>query len=447
MNPRRCALPNGLGVVLLVGNPPARKELPLRTTRRSTRRSALRSALLALPLALLTAATTPLPATAQDDEPRVDVGLEWYDVTHETLAVPSLPTMVVNNRAWTISWAAATRAMRTADPDSPSPDTYRQAALAGAVHAALRELAPDAAAELDAALERTLGRLPDGPAEDGGLAAGRDAAAGLLAERQDDGLDPVSINPPFPTPPPAPGVWQPTPPDYLPATLSGLRDARPFLLESAEQFRPPPPPALGSPRYEADLAEVRDYGSADSTVRTAEQTETAAFWYGSAYVLHTEPLRVALARLDAPLAERAALVALHHAALVDVQIATSDSKYHYLTWRPVTALRAGGDSDWTPLHVTPPGPDYTSGHAGYSAASEGVLTAFAGARTEPFQLTSPTAPGVVRTYTAWRQLTREVVDARVWSGIHTRTADEAGARLGRQVAEHALGHAGELLGG
>ncbi|MGP3967233.1 vanadium-dependent haloperoxidase [Streptomyces sp. 6N223] len=410
-------------------------------------RTTLRSALLALALALLTAATALAPAAdAAPGVRRVDVALEWYGVTAETLSSPALPMQVINNRGWTISWTAATRALRTA-PDAQAPDTYRQAALAGAVHAALRELAPDEAEELDAALERTLERLPDGPAEDNGLAAGRAEAATMLAERQGDGLDPVSINPPFPTPPPAPGVWQPTPPDYLPAPLSGLRNARPFLLVNADQFRPPPPPALGSPRYEADLAEVRDYGSADSTVRTAEQTETAAFWYGSAYVQHTEPLRVALARLDAPLVDRAALVALHHAALVDAQIATSDSKYHYLTWRPVTALRAGGDTDWTPLHITPPGPGYTSGHSGYSAASEGVLTGLTGARTEPFELTSPTAPGVTRTYTAWRQLTQEVVDARVWSGIHTRTDDEAGARLGRQVAEHTLRHAEELFGG
>ncbi|ONK11452.1 vanadium-dependent haloperoxidase [Streptomyces sp. MP131-18] len=409
-------------------------------------RTTLRSALLAPALSLLTAVTVlaPVPvAAAAGDEPRVDVALEWYDVTAETLTAPGL-LQVVNNRGWSIGWTAATRALHTT-PTAGSPDTYRQAALAGAVHASLRELAPDRAEALDAALERTLRQLPDGPAEDGGLAAGRDEAAAMLDERRDDGLDPSSINPPFPAPPPAPGVWQPTPPDYLTGSLSGLRHARPFLLDAADQFRPPPPPALGSPRYRADLAEVRDYGSADSTVRTPLQTETAAFWYGSAYAMHIEPLRVALERLDAPLAERAALVALHHVALVDAQIATSDAKYHYLTWRPVTALRAGGDTDWTPLHVTPAGPDYTSGHSGYTSTADRVLTALTGPRTAPFELTSPTAPGVTRTYTAWRQLTREVVDARVWSGIHTRTADEAGARLGRDIADHTLRHAGELF--
>ncbi|WP_049574290.1 vanadium-dependent haloperoxidase, partial [Streptomyces sp. SBT349] len=227
---------------------------------------------------------------------------------------------------------------------------------------------------------------------------------------------------------------------------AGLRHATPFLLTGAGQFRLPAPPALGSERYEADLAEVRDLGSADSALRTAEQTETASFWYGSSATLYTTPLRVALERLDGSLTERATLVALFHVALVDTQIATSDSKYAHLRWRPVTALHAGGDTDWAPLHVTPSHPDYPSGHSTYSGAAQGVLTALTGPTTAPFELTSPTAPGVTRTYTDWSTLSQENIDARVWSGIHTRTADEAGVSLGLQVADHTLRNAARLLG-
>jgi hypothetical protein len=141
------------------------------------------------------------------------------------------------------------------------------------------------------------------------------------------------------------------------------------------------------------------------------------------------------------------LVALFHVAAVDTQIATSDTKYAYLRWRPITALRATVDAEWTPLHNTPAHPDYPSGHTTYSGSAEQVLTTLVGARTaKPYAIGSPSAPGVTRTYSNWRQLTVENVDARVWSGIHTRTADTVGAILGRQVAAHALRNAGKLFG-
>ncbi|MDX2695814.1 vanadium-dependent haloperoxidase [Streptomyces ipomoeae] len=171
------------------------------------------------------------------------------------------------------------------------------------------------------------------------------------------------------------------------------------MLTSQNQFRLGPPPALDSRRYAADLAEVRAYGAVDSTARNAHQTETATFWLGSSLTLYTEPLRVALSRTDQGIAGQARLVALFHVALVDTQIATSDSKYAYERWRPVTAIR-----------------------------------------------TSPTAPGVTRTYITWKQLSDENVDARGFSGIHTRSADEAGITLGENVARYVLRNAGRLLG-
>ncbi|MDT0309693.1 vanadium-dependent haloperoxidase [Streptomyces sp. DSM 44917] len=393
----------------------------------------------ALGAALVLAAT----ATAVADpgaRAREDVAVEWFDVTAETLSAAGAPTQITNSRTWAIGWTAATRALGRGDSAA-----YQDAAVAGAVHHTLVTLVPAREAELDAELAATLERVPDGSAEDRGLAAGREEAAALLAEREGDGLDPTSVGVPFAAPQSAPGVWQPTPPAFGPGLQAGNRDARPFLLESPDQYRLAPPPALGSERYERDLAEVRDYGAADSAVRSPRQTETATFWYGSSYTLYTTPLRVALTRSRASLPERAALLALFHVASVDTQIATSDSKYAYLRWRPVTALRAGGDAGWTPLHVTPSHPDYPSGHGTYSGAAEGVLTALVGPRTAPFELTSPTAPGVTRAYTTWRQMSQENIDARVWSGIHTRAADEAGVELGLDVAAHTLRHAHELF--
>nr|WP_238351176.1 vanadium-dependent haloperoxidase [Kribbella shirazensis] len=392
-------------------------------------------------LALSTLVSAPAAGTTTP----TDVALEWYHVTAETIAAAGAPTQVTNNRTWAIGWIAATRALLRS-PAAPTP--YQEAAVATAVHETLVTLAPARKTELDQALTATLARIPDGSAETAGVAAGRQQAQAILASRADDGLDPASVNAPFTPPSAAAGVWQPTPPTYSPATQYGNRLAKPFLLDSADQFRPGPPPALGSPQYNRDLAEVRADGAVGSTTRTQAQTDTATFWLGSSYVLYTEPLRVALSEAaQRPLAERTKLVALFHVAAVDTQIATSDTKYAYLRWRPITALRTTVDAEWTPLHNTPAHPDYPSGHNTYSGSAEQVLTTLVGARTtKPYTIGSPSAPGVTRTYSNWRQLTVENVDARVWSGIHTRTADTVGVTLGRQVAAHALRNAGKLFG-
>ncbi|MGP3988891.1 vanadium-dependent haloperoxidase [Streptomyces sp. 3N207] len=403
--------------------------------------TALSPALVAAP----TATASPTPDAAAPSP--AEVVLDWYDTTAETIAAAGAPTQVTNSRTWAIAWLAAARATRER-PEGAGRAAFQNAALASAVHHSLVTLVPDRTEQLDAALRRTLDGIPDGAAKDRGVAAGERQARIVLDSRKGDGLDPASVNAPFPVPEAAPGVWQPTPPDNAPATQYGNRLAQPFLLKSARQFRLGPPPALDSDRYRSDLAEVRAYGSADSTQRTAHQTETANFWFGSSLTLYTEPLRVALARFLEPVERRARLVALFHVALVDTQIATSDSKYTHVRWRPVTAIRTGDiepDPDWAPLHTTPAHPDYPSGHTTYSGAAQEVLTELVGPRTAPFDLTSPTAPGVTRTYTGWSRLTAENVDARIFSGIHTRSADEAGVTLGRQVAQHALRNSEQLF--
>ncbi|MEU2490856.1 vanadium-dependent haloperoxidase [Streptomyces sp. NPDC007883] len=407
--------------------------------------------LMALGSAVLLAASVTVPSTAAavvEEQPRSSVALDWYDTTAATIAADAAPTQITNSRTWAVSWLAAARATRQV-PSGVDRGDFQDAALASAVHDALAALIPSRTQELDAALRTTLQGVPDGAAESKGVAAGARQARLVLAAREGDGLDPASVNTPFTVPPAAPGVWQPTPPAHAPAAQYGNRLARTFLLDSPDQYRLTAPPALDSARHRAELAEVRAYGAVDSTVRTERQTETATFWLGSSLTLYTEPLRVALARSPHAGAGRARLVALFHVASVDTQIATSDTKYAYLRWRPVTAIRNGSidpDPAWTPLHATPAHPDYPSGHNTYSGAAEAVLSALVGPRTAPFQLTSPTAHGVTRTYTSWSGLSQENVDARVYSGIHTRSADEAGLVLGERVATHALRNAARLFG-
>ncbi|MFC3993395.1 vanadium-dependent haloperoxidase [Actinoplanes siamensis] len=392
-------------------------------------------------LGVLTGAALGVAAPAAAQPTAADSVLVWYDATAAAIAAGGAPTQVTNNRTWAIAWLAAARAQA-----GTHSAAGRRAALAGAVHQTLTTLIPGQQSPADATLAAELAALPDRQEVRDSVTAGRAAARRVLTERSGDGLDPASVNIPFPVPAPAPGVWQPTPPQYAPATQYGNRAARPFVLRSAAQFRPPAPPAPGSARYEADLAEVAAYGSATSTVRTQAQTDTATFWLGSSLTLYTPILRAAVAQSHASIADRIRLVALFHVAAVDTQIATSDAKYAYQRWRPVTAIRAGGDTTWLPLHDTPAHPDYPSGHNTYSGSAEGVLTGLAGPRArEPYTISSPTAPGVTRTYTDWHRPSLENVDARVWSGIHTRNADLAGIRLGDDVARYVLGHAQAVL--
>ncbi|WP_018682917.1 vanadium-dependent haloperoxidase [Actinokineospora enzanensis] len=383
--------------------------------------------------------STPALASAS----RTDTVLEWYDVTVRAVAAEPSPTQITNNRTWAIGWLAATRAVRR-----DRAVNFADAALATAVHDSLVGLVantPARKAELDSALANTLARIPDGRDKSRGIAEGSAQARRALAERTDDGLEPAQVNAPVVVPNPAPGVWQPTPPAYSAPIQSGNRTAKPYLLHRADQFRPPAPPALDSARYRADLAEVEAYGSATSTVRTQAQTDVASFWYQGSQTGFLTPLRAALQHSRGSLADRVRLVAEFNVIAVDTQIATSDAKFAYWLWRPVTAIRAAGETDWTPLHVTPAHPDYPSGHATYAGFAEQVLTALTGPKTAPFTQTSPTAPGLTFTYRAWTEITRDTVNARVWSGIHTRLADEVGVRLGKDVARYELGAFDRLL--
>ncbi|GIF17071.1 vanadium-dependent haloperoxidase [Actinoplanes teichomyceticus] len=392
-------------------------------------------------LSAVTIATLGAAAPAAARPVTTDSVLAWYDTTAAAIAAGGAPTQITNNRTWAIAWLAAARAQAGV----PST-TGRRAALAGAVHQTLVTLLPGQQTAADATLAAELAALPDRPPVRDAVTAGRAAAQRLIAERTGDGLDPASVNVAFPVPAGAPGIWQPTPPQFAPAAQYGNRLARPFVLRSADQFRPPAPPALDSARYAADLAEVRAYGSASSTVRTQAQTDTATFWLGSSLTLYTPILRAAVEQSPGSVLDRTRLVALFHVAAVDTQIATSDAKYAYQRWRPVTAILAGGDATWLPLHTTPAHPDYPSGHNTYSGSAERVLTSLVGPRARrPYTIGSPTAPDAERTYTDWRQPSLENVDARVWSGIHTRGADLAGIRLGGDVARYVVSHAPAVL--
>lgn len=388
----------------------------------------------------VTSALTMTTAVQPAHAARTDVVLEWFDV-YASAVPPSTrqDPQVTNGRAWAVGWIAASRALRRGVPSRE----FQEAALAQALHDALIALVPGQAEALDRALAGTLARIPAGDARTEGVRAGREQARRTLQERTGDGLDPASVNPPYLPAPAAPGIWRPTPPGEESAVGSGQARGKPFLLSEAGRFRPGPPPALDSARYLKHFDEVRTYGVKNGSARTPEQTMIAKLWSQASLSGYTQALRAAISRPGQPPARRTELVAVFHAVTVDAQIAVFDAKYTYTRWRPVTAIRAGGDTTWEPLITTPSHPEYPGGHSTYAGAAEQVLNELAGPKTAPLAVTGP--EGTQRTYTEWRQLTADNVNGRVWSGIHFRFSDETGARLGARVARWDLSRAESLF--
>lgn len=325
-----------------------------------------------------------------------------------------------------------------------------QAAAVAAAHRVLVTYSPEQRVALDAAYDDSLADIPDGRAKSRGLAYGELAADRLIAQRTDDGRN-ADIR--F-TQAPAPGVWRPTPPALAPFSVPWLGYVKPLLVRSGTQFGDPgPPPALTSRRYTRDFDEVKALGSATSSTRTPAQTETATFYSGNAVVQTSAALRdqARLRHLD--IVDAARMFAAVHASVADAVTSVWYSKHHYGFWRPITAIQLAADDGnpatsadpgWAPLLATPPYPDYVSGYNGVIASFTRALQETLGTRHLRLTLTSTAFPAgderATRFYDTGGQVRREVIDARVWLGIHFRFADTAAARMGQQVARYALDH-------
>jgi hypothetical protein len=322
-----------------------------------------------------------------------------------------------------------------------------EAAAIAAAHHALKNLPVNQSPSLDAAFAASL--AAHGLSEfDPGVAYGQAAAAAVLAARVGDN----STTAQFPYTAPgagSPGVW--TPVSAAPsaqALLPGWGSVTPFVLHSGAQFRPDAPPALDSEKYARDYNEIKVIGASSSPTRTPLQTDIATFWLPSGTAIWNPVLRQALDANDLDLSSEARAAALFYMAAADAGIACWDAKYTYNFWRPQFAIR-GGDTDsnaataadtaWLPLHPTPRHPEYPSGHSTISSAMAVTLEQLFGEGTgAPITVT---LSGITRTWGTFDEGVEEVIDARVYSGIHFRNSDEVGAKLGRQVAHFAYTHA------
>jgi hypothetical protein len=322
------------------------------------------------------------------------------------------------------------------------PGSSDEAAAAAAAYGVLVGLFPGQKPALDASYAASLGGIPDGTAKDRGVLVGQQVAAGLIAARIDDGRDAAV---PF-APAPGAGVWQPTPPAFLPALTPWLGTMKPLLLDSASQFRPGAPPALDSARYARDYNETRLYGALNGSLRTPQQTETAVFWTENAAAQYNRALRGFIAAGNANLRDAARDLAMGDMTMADALIACWDAKDTYASWRPVTAIQAGNtdgndrttaDPNWLPLRPTPNHPEYPSAHNCLAGSLSETLSQIAGSDVINLDVSS-VVTGTTRHYRQVDDLKRDIIDARVFVGFHFRTAGEVGFRLGTHIAHWAL---------
>ena len=310
------------------------------------------------------------------------------------------------------------------------------AAVAAANRAVLTRMATTQGAAIEAAYQAALGTVPEGKGKADGIALGEKAATGILALRAPTGAPPV-----FYRPVTAPGSYVPT---VVPANAD-LPPARCWVLDRVDQFRPGPPPDLKSAVWARDYNEIKSLGARTGSQRTAEQTEIARFWTATTPTIYFPIARSVASQPGREVTQNARLLAASGQAMVDAIDAVFDAKYQYHFWRPFTAIRNGDqdgndaterDAGWLPFIDTPMHPEYPCAHCTIAASLGAVLKAEIGSGPTPrLSSTSPTLPGVTRSWTSVDAFTQEVLNARIYDGVHYRNSGEVGNALGTKVGE------------
>ena len=369
---------------------------------------------------------------------QADVVTDWNTLAGALIVEAKLGTPPAN-RVMAIVQTAVHEAVSTASMRQPG-DVTLDAAVAAANRATLSKLIPAQEASINSAYQAALAKLADGPAKAAGISAGEQAAAAVLARRTDDGTATPERYRPHTTA----GHYVPT----AAVAASQWSQRKPWLLASASQFRPGPPPALTSAQWARDYDEVKALGSKTSKQRSAEQTDVARFWDYSLPPIYHAVVRSVANAPGRSVAQNARLFATVTQAMDDAMIAVFDAKYHHNFWRPITAIR-NGESDgnnatqpeagWASLIESPLHPEYPSAHAVLAAAVGTILQAEVGpAKLPVLSTSSPTAQGATRRWAKVDDFMKEVAYSRIWGGIHYRNSGEVGLAMGRQIGSLAV---------
>jgi hypothetical protein len=385
-----------------------------------------------------------------------DVVVDWSRIVHEAAMTDDGFVSFMGTRHQVMMHIAMHDALDAIDPRfdqyayfGRSKGANPIATAAKAAHDVLVAVYPAQQATLDAELATWLARVPNGSGKTKALTLGAKAAAAIVALRQNDGTDVDLLSPSY-TPGTQPGDYRFVPP-YDFAFAVDFRFATPFGLESPEQFRVPPPPALTSRTYARDYNEVKSVGAVNSTTRTTDQSNYANWWYEGSEIGWARVARVTATGEELELWRAARMFALVHMTLYDSCVAGWDSKYHWDFWRPYTAVRAGDtdgnrrtvkDGSWQSYLETPPVQDYPSTHSTLGAGAAEVLKRSFRTDRVPFSMDSLTAlpANPVRSFNNFTQAANENADSRVRAGIHFRFATEQGKALGRQVGSYIVEH-------
>ena len=342
------------------------------------------------------------------------------------------------------------------------PHGSDDAAAATAAFRVLDSLFPAQHASLQAAYDTSLAAIADGPSKDVGIAVGTMAADAMLAQGHDGRM---VIGCTFGSG--LPGVWQPIA-GPMGAPLcdpsAWVRDATPFLVNSATQFQSSGPYPLTSAQYAADVNEVASLGAINSTTRTPEETHAAVFWQTNPSTTDNAVARRFVDQFSLDVSDSARLFALLDLSMADTIITTWHDKYLYDFWRPITAIRHAdsdgnpatvADPGWTPLFdpslsaviagvgptlVTPPYPEAPSGATASNSAAMHAFASFFGTDQMSFYATSSRFPGEQRPFNRFSDLTNEVLNARIWAGIHFRHSDVQAAQIGDDVESYIATH-------
>ena len=363
-------------------------------------------------------------------------------------------------------------------PPAGPAGASREAAAAQAAYATLVQLYPTQKSLFDARLAVSLAVIAthtSSAAVASGVAWGQTVANAILAWRNTDGFTPA--------PPPFVGAaivgsWRPTPPALAPGAGPQFAYMVPWVIDAPWQFRPGGPPPLTSARYAKDFNETKNIGSFSSTARTADQTVFSWFWNSTtASYLWNNVAAALIKRTDEDdrtnsrdedrdyghdarprrhntTLANARLFALLNLAIADAAIGCWDAKYTYVFWRPITAIpeaaadgnaATNADPTWAPLFATPAHPEYPSGHSCVSGAAGVVLADAFGDHTR-FTVESDALPGITRSFRSFSSALEEVANARIFAGIHFRSATDDGQVLGESVAQYVLEHAAQRVG-
>jgi hypothetical protein len=318
-----------------------------------------------------------------------------------------------------------------------APGASVDAAVAAANRATLSKLLPAQQAAIDSAYQTAVSVLPDSPAKTGGIAVGEQAAAAILTLRADDGTAVPESYRPHTTP----GLYVPT---VIPIAPQWPQ-RKPWVMASADQFRPGPPPSLTSDLWVRDCNEIKALGAKNSTTRSAEQTAIARFWEAAMPTIYFPVVRSVATAPGREVTQNAHLFAAVTQATDDAYIAIFDAKYHYNFWRPVTAIR-NGDTDgneatereasWAPFIETPMHPEYPCAHCILAATIGTLLQTEINTGPMPtLTTTSYTAQGAARSWTKIDDFMQEVANARIYDGVHYRTSTEVGTDMGKKLGQ------------